>query len=94
MRVDEAPGEFETLEGRRKFQLPFARNAFELDNHFVCREVKAFLINSPGWMWIESFDKAEDGRAAFQAMTNHYNDEGELSKRTAMAKVIARMNAS
>jgi hypothetical protein len=86
VRPEEVPEEFETAEERRMFQLPLEGNAFELDNLTVYRELKTFLINSPGWAWIESFDKSEDGRAAFQAWTDHYNGEGELSKRTAMAK--------
>ena len=69
------------------FQLPLKGNAFELDNLTVYRELKTFLINSPGWVWIKSFNKSEDGRATFQAWTKHYNGKGELSKCTTMAKV-------
>ena len=83
---EEVPEEFETAEEHCMFQLPLEGNAFELDNLTVYRELKTFLINSPRWAWIESFDKSEDGRTAFQAWTNHYNGEGELSKCTAMAK--------
>jgi hypothetical protein len=40
-----------------------------------------------GAWWIEPYDLAENGRAAYQAwVVNHYNGQGELSKRTAMAK--------
>ena len=62
---NEVPEEFETAKERRMFQLLLKGNAFELDNLLVYRELKTFLINSPGWTWIESFDKSEDGRAAF-----------------------------
>ena len=86
VRPDIAPEEYVTTEERRLFEIPLTGNAFELDNYTVFRELKAALINSPGWAWIEEFDKTEDGRAAFKAWTNHYNGEGELSKRTAMAK--------
>jgi hypothetical protein len=54
---EEMPEEFETAEERRMFQLPLEGNAFELDNLTVYRELKTFLINSPRWAWIESFDK-------------------------------------
>eukprot|EP00957_Ditylum_brightwellii_P125109 9537111-Ditylum_brightwellii.AAC.1 len=35
---------------------------------------------------MEAFDSTEDGDAAFQAYSNHYNDQGELSKCIALAK--------
>jgi hypothetical protein len=48
--------------------------------------LKSYLINTPGWTWIESFNATENGRGAFLAWATHYNGQGELSKRTAMAK--------
>jgi hypothetical protein len=42
------------------------------------------LIIIPGW--IEEYDRAESGRAAFKAWVNHSIGEGELTKWTAMAK--------
>jgi hypothetical protein len=69
------------------YQLPLIGNSFQLDNQAVYRKLKAFLIDSPGWAWIEPHDTAENGRAAFLAWTAHYNGEGELSKRIAIAKV-------
>ena len=83
---DDVPERFEMAEQRHMFGIPLTGNAFELDNHTVYRELKLFLINSPGWAWIKSFDWTEDGRAAFKAWTDHYNGEGELSNRTAIAK--------
>jgi hypothetical protein len=86
VRPDTAPAEFATNEERRMFQFPLTGGSFELDNQAVYRKLKAFLIDSPGWAWIERHDTAEDGRAAYMAWTAHYNGEGELSKRTAIAK--------
>ena len=86
MHLDEAPEEFETAKEHCMFQLLLEGNAFELDNLTVYRELKTFLINSPGWAWIESFDKSEDGHTTFQAWMDHYNGEGKLSKCTAMVK--------
>jgi hypothetical protein len=48
--------------------------------------LKAFLVETPGYTWIESFNSSEDGRAAFLAWTTHYNGQGKLSKHTAIAK--------
>jgi hypothetical protein len=65
-------------------------NSFKLDNQSVYWKRKAFLIDSPRWAWIEPHATAEDGRAAYAAWTSHYNGEGKLSKRTAIAK--AKLN--
>ena len=81
-----APEAFATTKERRMYQFPLTGNSFELDNQAVYRKLKAFLIDSPGWAWIEPHNSAENGRAAFKAWTDHYNGEGELSKQTAIAK--------
>lgn len=86
VRPEIAPATFATTEEQRMYQFPLAGASFELDNQSVYRKLKAFLIDSPGWAWIEPHDTAEDGRAAYLAWTAHYNGEGELSKRTAFAK--------
>jgi hypothetical protein len=86
VRPETVPETFATTEEERMYQFPLAGNSFELDNQSVYRKLKAFLIDSPGWAWIEPHDTAENGRAAYMAWTAHYNGEGELSKRTATAK--------
>jgi hypothetical protein len=48
--------------------------------------LKAFLINSKGWAWIEPHDSAENGRNTYLAWVAHYNGEGKLSKRMAVVK--------
>ena len=86
VRPAEAPAQFMTNEEERMYQFPLAGRSFELDNQAVYRKLKAFLIDSPGWAWIEPHDTAENGRAAYLAWTAHYNGQGELSKRMAIAK--------
>jgi hypothetical protein len=71
---------------RRMYQLPLTGGAFEEDNKQMFLLLKSYLINMPGWTWIESFNATENGRGAFLAWATHYNGQGELSKRTAMAK--------
>ena len=84
--MEVVPEAFATTEEQRMYQFPLTGNLFELNNQLVYRKLKAFLIDSPGWAWIEPHDTAEDGRAAYMAWMAHYNGEGELSKRTAIAK--------
>ena len=86
VRPDTAPETFTTNEEERMYQFPLTGNSFELDNQAVFRKLKAFLIDSPGWAWIEPHDASENGRAAYMAWTAHYNGEGELSKCTSIAK--------
>ena len=49
------------------------------------------MIESPGWAWIEWYDATENGCWAFWAWANHYNGEGELSKRVQLAKASLKI---
>jgi hypothetical protein len=71
---------------RRMYQLPLTGGAFKEDNKQTFRLLKSYLINTPGWTWIESFNATENGCGAFLAWATHYNGQGELSKCMAMAK--------
>jgi hypothetical protein len=86
VRSEEPPDEFASTKEERMYQLSLEGESFQLDNQTVFRKLKAFLIDSPGWAWIEPHNMAENGRAAYMAWTTHYNGEGELSKRTAIAR--------
>ena len=68
------------------FQLPLVRLRFDEDNHLVFHKLKAFLIDTAGWAWIEPLNASEDGRGAFWAWLDHYNGRGEMSKHMALAK--------
>jgi hypothetical protein len=81
-----APTTFMMTEEQQMYQFPLVSNSFKLDNQSIYQKLKAFLINSPRWAWIEPHDMAENGCAAYLAWTNHYNGEGELSKCTAIVK--------
>jgi hypothetical protein len=41
--------------------------AYNKDNASIYHKLKVFLLNSPGYPWIEEFDHAEDGRATYLA---------------------------
>ena len=71
---------FVMTEEQCMYQFPLAGNSFELDNQNVYRKLKAFLIDSPGWAWIEPHDMAENGRAVYLAWTAHYNGEGRVKQ--------------
>jgi hypothetical protein len=67
-------------EQRAMYQFWLQGGSFKLDNQSVYQKLKAFLIDSLGWAWIELHDSAENGRSAYLAWVDHYNGEGKLSK--------------
>jgi hypothetical protein len=80
------PAEFVNDAKWRMYQLPLTGKAYSMDNKSVYHLLKSFLINTSGWTWIEPYDTIENGHRAFLAWTSHYNGQGELLKRMAMAK--------
>ena len=70
----------------RMFQITFTGQEYNLDNRTLYAKLKAFLIGSVGYAWIERYDHAANGLTAFQAWVDHYNGERELNKRTALEK--------
>ena len=75
IRPGVALNEFANAEEERMYRIPFVGAAFDSDNRAVYCKLKAFLINTPGWAWIEPFNAMEDGRQAFRAWSDHYNGE-------------------
>ena len=86
VRPEEEPEDFETDEQRRMFQLPLEGEAYALDNRKVYKLLKAFLVETPGYVWISEQDSTENGRRAYRSWSGHYNGEGELSKRVTLAE--------
>eukprot|EP00957_Ditylum_brightwellii_P103227 7867900-Ditylum_brightwellii.AAC.1 len=72
------------------FQIHLARSAYEIDNATVFCKLKLFLIDGPGWAYIESFDVSENGQAAFASWTDQYNGQGKLSKKSPLPKLSSR----
>jgi hypothetical protein len=65
------PTDFISEEARRMYQFSLVGQSFALDNQAVYRKLKAYLIDSPGWAWIQPYDAGEDGRNAYLAWTAH-----------------------
>ena len=70
----------------RIFKMPITGPDFDLDNRTVYWKLRAFLVSTASYAWIEWYNKMENGRQAFKAWVDHYNVTSELSKRTALAK--------
>ena len=93
VRPDEVPAEFVNDAEERMFSIPLEGAAFDTDNVTVYHKLKAFLIDTAGWTWIEPFNSTQDGHGAFWAWENHYNGQGELRKRTQMKLKIKAMSS-
>ena len=85
-REQVAPATFVDQRQQRMFQMALTGPGFDEDNRAVYRLLKSYLIGTAGWAWIEPMNARENGRAAFWAWCDHYNGQGELSKRTSLAK--------
>ena len=90
---DEDDELFMTDDETRKYQMPLTGENFKRDNKLVYQMLKSACVKSDAWTWIQSFDRATDGRKAWLALVNHYDGTGELSKRVERAKEeIARLH--
>ena len=70
----------------RRYQMPLTGENFKRDNKLVYQMLKSACIKSDAWTWIQSFDRAADGRKAWLALVGHYDGTGELNKRVERAK--------
>ena len=66
--------------------MPLTGENFKRDNKLVYQMLKWACIKSDAWTWIQSFDRAADGRKAWLALVGHYDGTGELNKRVERAK--------
>ena len=82
MALDAFVDDFE----ERIFQMHINGLDFNSENCTVYLKLKAFLISTARYAWIEQFDKTENACGAFKAWVDYNNGTGELSKRTALEK--------
>jgi hypothetical protein len=66
--------------------MPLTGKKFKRDNKLVYQMLKLACIKSDAWTWIQSFDRAADGRKAWLALVGHYDGTGELNKWVERAK--------
>jgi hypothetical protein len=66
--------------------MPLARVAYEMVWTTLFFDLKAYLLDTPCFTWIEAFDATEDGHGAYLACEAHYNGH-ELTKHMALAKM-------
>ncbi len=55
-----APDKLELEEIHHMYQMPLAGADYEMDQMTIYRDLKAYLIDTPGFTWIKAFDAIED----------------------------------
>ena len=68
-----------------------SREVFGEDNQICFWMLKEYLLESPGWDWIEWFNDTENGHEAVGAWSDHYNGQMGLSKRTHLSLTTLKM---
>ena len=69
----------------RMHQIRLSGEAFGEDNQTVLQMLNEYPINSLGWDRIERFNATENDHETFWDWSDHYNGQGELSKRNHLA---------
>jgi hypothetical protein len=59
---------------------------FTHDDKVVYLKLKGFCLDTPAWEWIREFDAEMSRRSAMEALLEHYEGAGEISKRVTIAR--------
>ena len=65
------PEELQNDDEERMYQLPHEGKGYNKDNQTVYLKLKEYLIDTNGYTWISDYNRSDNGRAAFQAWSNH-----------------------
>ena len=68
------------------YKFPLKDNSSDNNNHVVFIKLKSFFIDIPVCIWIEIFNVRRTGCREFLLRSNYYNVQGQLIKRTDLAK--------
>jgi hypothetical protein len=67
---------------------PHAGIHYENDNRMVWDLIRHVTHDGPGWSWVQGFQKARDGRAAYLSIKSHYLSESYTARLRARADNI------
>ena len=59
---------------------------YESDNIAVYQAIKQWCLDTAAWAWVRTYDKDQNGRAAMEAIRQHYDGPGETRRQLAKAK--------
>lgn len=84
--INAVPDDFTTRAEQTMWKAPLHGPYFEIDNSTVWNKLKAWTLETAGWEWIRGLDTVQNGREAWEALTEHYNGSGHISRRVEFAK--------
>ena len=74
------------LETALIFQASLQGPSFRKDNKRVYSIMKQLLVDTNAWAWIQRYDRSENGREAMNALSDHYDGPGQVTKRLSEAR--------
>ena len=80
-----------TERDRALYAYPLRGRHFNLDNMTTYRLLSDLVNGTSGYTWISNYDRAQDGRAAWLALVEHYEGGGQREKR--MSAAVATIKA-
>lgn len=79
-----------TERDRALYQYPLVGRQYKIDNMTTYRLLSDLVSGTSGYTWIAPHDRAQDGRAAWMALVEHYEGGGQKEKRMAAAVATIR----
>ena len=73
-------------EEQMMYSAPLIGVHYESDNIAVYQAIKQWCLDTAAWAWVRTYDKDQDGRAAMEALRQHYDGPGETRRQLAKAK--------
>jgi hypothetical protein len=68
------------------YRFPLTGPYFDEDNRMVYRMLEDLMVGTEGYPWIETYNRSQNGRAAWLSLINHYNGGGQQEKAIARAE--------
>ena len=75
---------------RALYQFPLNGRHFIDDNNTKYPLLCDLLIGTPGYVWVEQYDRSQNGRDTWMALVEHYEGEGQCEKRKSSALATLR----
>ena len=76
---------FVSDEEERIYQTAQTGPAYMRDRQKIFEILTQLLSGTPAWTWISSHEQTKNGKAAFEALRQHYDGPGQFEKRLAYA---------
>ena len=93
LRQDPPPQPLDEMTERDRalYAYPLNGRHYNLDNMTTYRLLSDLVNGTSGYTWISNFDRAQNGRAAWLALVEHYEGGGQREKR--MSAAVATIKA-